>query len=625
MEAKFWKPQNGESFTKSELESMKEQYDEAVYEYYQTDSTTMSDLEFDELKETLEANGYNLSTEDDVEDVNVREKLNTANNMISLHKVQVFSEHMEQKHLSAVMSWLKQYNPNITPDTMVRVGWKLDGCASSLRYDAEGKLYDVVTRGNFSIAKKMLEVARQQHPFGEPNSEIRCEMVMSKSCFKVKYMDTYANPRNLVSGIVNDINTDDKRKWDIHFIKCNDGLNANLENVICTNYIKKFTLAYEAIRVSELPHYYEIFKDERERFEYPTDGLVVYLTNVEDFRHIGKYPLHSVAIKFPPVEAITTVKEIQWNLKKSGEYIPKAIVEPVDLDGSTVRRTLVFNYGFVNNNKVYPGAKVVIAKNGDIIPYIQRVVEPGDEKNFSHPDGIIVGKHLYPKDNNEIVERERFIAGCYTLGIKNFGYAWFRGLAHLCNNDITNLFDASIVNETSLRKLFGGDKKVRNFISELRSIQELSIYKVLRMLQIPGLGGATATQVARHFSGLSTSFAGLEKSVINTCISGEMKIRIDESVDKLNSYGINVVLLKEDTTEYSATYEMTGSPKGFGFATKSEFEKVVKNWKHTKLEKGTTYLITDDLSSTSSKMKKAQKNGTKILTYEQAVELYKSL
>ena len=104
-----------------------------------------------------------------------------------------------------------------------------------------------------------------------------------------------------------------------------------------------------------------------------------------------------------------------------------------------------------------------------------------------------------------------------------------------------------------------------------------------------------------------------------------MKIRIDESVEKLNSYGINVVLLKEDTTEYSATYEMTGSPKGFGFATKSEFEKVVKNWKHTKLEKGTTYLITDDLNSTSSKMKKAQKNGTKILTYEQAVELYKSL
>ena len=623
METKFWKPQNGNSFTKTELESLKEQYDEAVYEYYQTDETSMSDLQFDELKEILEANGYNLSSEDDVEDVNIREKLNTANNMISLHKVQVFSEHMENSHLSAVMSWLKQYNPNITPDTMVRVGWKLDGCASSLRYDSDGKLYDVVTRGNFSIAKKMLEVARQQHPFGEPNSEIRCEMVMSKSCFAVKYMDKYANPRNLVSGIVNDINVDDKRRWDIHFIKCNDGLNANLENVVYTNYIKKFTLAYAAIRVSELPRYYEIFKDERNGFEYPTDGLVVYLTDVKEFRHIGKYPLHSVAIKFPPVEAITTVKEIQWNLKKSGEWIPKAILEPVDLDGSTVRRTLVFNYGFVVKNKVYPGARVVIAKNGDIIPYIQRVVEPGNEELFTKPENTIVsGIHLYPADNSTVVLRERFIAGCYTLGIKNFGYAWFRGLAMLCSNDITLLFNKNIINEYSLKQLFGGDKKVKSFITELESIKTVSIYKVLRMLQIPGLGSTSAKQVANYLSGITYSFAGLEKSVIKSCTEGDDNIWINECVKRLSDYGVNVEMMVEDTTEYAATYEMTGSPKGFGFATKAEFEKAVKNWKHTKLEKGTTYLITDDLNSTSSKMKKALKNGTVILTYEQAIDLH---
>lgn len=626
METKFWKPQNGTTFTKDELSSLKKQYDEAVYEYYQTDSTTMSDLEFDELKEVLEANGYNLSTEDDVEDVNVREKLNTANNMISLHKVQVFSEHMEQKHLSAVMSWLKQYNPNITPDTMVRVGWKLDGCASSLRYDENGELYDVVTRGNFSIAYKMLEVAATQHPKGKPNSEIRCEMIMKKSTFKEKYLeDGYANPRNLVAGIVNDINPQDQRKWDIDFIKCNDGLNANQDTISYINYVKQYTLCYETIPVSELPHYYEIFKDERERFEYPTDGLVVYLTYVEEFRHIGKYPLHSIAIKFPPVEAITTVKKIEWNLKKSGEWIPKAILEPVDLDGSTVRRTLVFNYGFVKDNAVYPGARVVIAKNGDIIPYIQRVVVPGDEKNFEHPEGIIVGKHLYPKENQEIIDRERFIAGCYTLGIKNFGYAWFRGLAGLLHNDITGLFDINFVNITTLKQLFGGEKKVKDFLKELQSIHELSIYKVLRMLQIPGLGGATATQVARHFSGLSTSFAGLEKSVVNSCISGDAKIRIDEAIDKLKTLGISVTLLQEDVTEYSATYEMTGSPKDFGWKTKSEFVKDIANWKHTKLDKTTTYLITDDLTSTSSKMLKAQKNGTKILTYREAKELHDSM
>ena len=120
---------------------------------------------------------------------------------------------------------------------------------------------------------------------------------------------------------------------------------------------------------------------------------------------------------------------------------------------------------------------------------------------------------------------------------------------------------------------------------------------------------------------ISYSFNGLEKQVVNECISSDL---IMNTIEALKEHGINVTLLVEDTTQYSATYEMTGSPKSFGYAKKSDFEKVVKNWKHTSLDKSTTYLITDDLTSTSSKMKKAQKNGTKILTYEQAVELYKS-
>lgn len=623
MKRNFWNPANGKEFTKDEILSLKELYDEAVYEYYQTDSTTMSDLEFDELKEILEENGYDLSSEDMVEDVNVREKLTSENNMISLKKVQVFSEKFEQRHLEGVIKWLSQYS-NTDENTYVHVGWKLDGCASSLRYDENGKLFDVVTRGNFSIAKKMLEVAMKQHPVGLPNSEIRCEMLMKKSTFHEKYENEYANPRNLVSGIVNDINVDDKRKWDIDFIACNDGLNP----LPCFEKTDAFVdkdnfLVYNTIKLNEIFDLYDAYKSKRNGFEYPTDGLVVYLTNVKQFKHIGKYPLHSVAIKFPPTEAITTVKEIQWNLKKSGEWIPKAILEPVDLDGTEVKRTLVFNYGYVVDNKVYPGAQVVIAKNGDIIPYIQRVVKPGDESQFNIPeDTMVVGKHLYPKSNTGIIARERFIAGCYCLGIKNFGYAWFRGLAKLCDNHIELIFNKELVNERELKGLFGGDKKVKNFMQELNSIKSLSIYKVLRMLQIPGLGGVTATQVARYYSGISYSFTGLEKSVVESCTKGSNNTYIHNIIVAIENSGVKVEKLVEDTKEYGATYEMTGSPKDFGYSTKSEVEKILSNWKHTKLEKGTTYLITDDLTSTSAKMKKAQKNGTKIITYKQAVELH---
>lgn len=620
------------TFTKEQLTILKEKYDEAVYQYYQTGDSIMSDMEFDELKETLEANGYNLSGVEDVESDNIREKLTTENRMISLKKVQVFTERMGDNHVNGVLSWLQQYplTEQMTKYSFVEVGWKLDGVASSLRYNARGELYDVVTRGNFSIKSKMLGVARKFHPTGTPNSEIRCEMIMRKSVFSEKYLESgYANPRNLVAGIVNDQNISDPRKFDICFVRCNNGLNPNsyvsenpFEQIECTNGRQ---LAYETTNIAALPDVYETFKAAREKFDFPTDGLVVYIPMVSEFEAIGKYPLNAIAIKFPPVEATTTVKEIQWNLKKSGEWIPKAILEPVDLDGSTIRRSLVFNYGYVKENSLYPGAKVVIAKNGDIIPYIQRVLEPGDESKMRYPENTTVsGIHMYPADNSEIVARERFIAGCYCLGIKNFGYAWFRGLATLCDNNIVNLFNMKIVNYASLQGLFGGHKKAREFADRLAEIVSLPIYRVLRMLQIPNLGSAGCTQVGRHLSGLTTNFTGLEKSVIKSAIFGTYRFTIDNAINALRDFGVKVEFMVEDTTDYGATYEMTGSPKSFGYSTKSDVEKLLSNWKHTKLEKTTTYLITDDPNSSSAKMKKAAKNGTKIITYAEAVELHNS-
>ena len=275
MERQYWKPLDGKEFSSSELSQLKTQYDEAVYAYYQTENTIMSDMEFDELKTVLEDYGFDVSSESMVEDANTHLKLTEGNNMLSLSKVQVFSDHFEQSHLDGVRNWLHQYR-DFGNDCNIKVGWKLDGCASSLRYDFNGNLYDVVTRGNFSIAKKFLEVAVKQHPYGKPNSEIRCEMIMRKSTFVEKgYDGQYANPRNLVAGIVNDINVEDERKWDIDFVQCNDGLNANENEYNGNEYVVNHILQYESCQLHDLPHVYEKMREMRASFDYPTDGLVV--------------------------------------------------------------------------------------------------------------------------------------------------------------------------------------------------------------------------------------------------------------------------------------------------------------------------------------------------------------
>lgn len=599
-------------------EQLQEIYNEAVYAYYQTDESIMSDLEFDSVKEELESRGISL---DEVESENVREKLESENNMISLKKVQVFSEQMQPNHVNDVINWLKQYDSSVNEDTRVLVGWKLDGCAVSLRYDKDGNVVDVVTRGNFSVAPKLLKWARlQQNQSPESNyyppKELRCEAVICKEIFQLQFAEQYANPRNLVSGILNDINVDDPRTAAIDFVVYNDGLNAN--NFL-TDTHKQVT--YDEVPIKDLPKLFESYKNKRDAYPWQTDGLVVYLKDVKELKTIGKYPLHSLAIKFPPTKVETVVKDIQWNLKKSGEWIPKAILESIKLDGSIVSRSLVFNYGYVMDNKIAPGAVVEIAKNGDIIPYIQRVIKPGDMSLLEVPSGTVVGKHLLAEENSEKVATERFIAGCYTLSIKHFGYSWFKGCSKLCDNNIIEIFNKEKINERSLKELFGGDKKVKQFISELIAIRDagITIYQLLRMLQIPGLGSQTALQVSRKMSDLDYNYSGLEKSLIASIEHGEYFKLIS---DNINNPYINVRNLEQDSEQnFEATYEMTGSPKDFGFKTKSEFQKKIPNWKHQKLDSKTTYLITDDLSSTSSKMNKAIKLGVQIITYSQAIEI----
>ena len=598
-------------------EQLQEIYNEAVYAYYQTEESILSDMEFDEIKEELEARGITL---DEVESENIREKLESENNMLSLKKVQVFSEYMEQHHVDAVINWLKQYDPSVSEDTKVLVGWKLDGCALSIRMDNDGNPVDAVTRGNFSVSTKILKwVKKQQERFSsekETCKELRCEVVMNKTLFEKIYSEQYSNPRNLVSGILNDINVDDSRAAALDFIVYNDGLNAN------NNLTKTFPqVRYVEVSIKELPFIFSCRKCERAAFPWQTDGLVVYLKDVKELKTIGKYPLHSLAIKFPPTKVETVVKDIQWNLKKSGEWIPKAILESVDLDGSRVSKSLVFNYGYVMDNQIAPGAVVEIAKNGDIIPYIQRVIKPGDMKSLTIPNGTVVGKHLLAEENSEKVATERFIAGCYTLSIKHFGYSWFKGCAKLCNNNIIELFNKDVINETSLKNLFGGEKKVKQFMSELIAIRDngITIYQLLRMLQIPGLGSQTALQVAQKMSDLDYNYAGLEKSLIDSIEHGEYFKLI---ADNINNPYINVRNLEPKPQEnYEATYEMTGSPKDFGFKTKADFQKQIPSWKPQKLDSKTTYLITDDISSTSAKMNKAIKLGVKIITYSQAIEI----
>jgi NAD-dependent DNA ligase len=149
---------------------------------------------------------------------------------------------------------------------------------------------------------------------------------------------------------------------------------------------------------------------------------------------------------------------------------------------------------------------------------------------------------------------------------------------------------------------------------------------IIASLSFKNTGWSTAKQIAKLFEGKQPDWSGLSYAAYSPFLnqsSEEYKtvIRFIETL-KSNGFKIEEEEQKQITSD-TITFEMTGSPKEFGFKTKDEFIKTVsaKGFVHTPLQKGTKYLITDDLQSDSSKMSKAKKLGIEIITYTQALNM----
>ncbi len=600
-----------------------ETYKKACEMYYTTGESMMSDAEFDTLQQELKDSRVLGELEDEVEpESKLKKKLKGESGMLSLSKTQVFGDSFEEKHTLEMKSWLDQYSV-VDDMTEIELTWKWDGVALRLDY-VDGMLKEARTRGNFSLYKKLSSILPHVLDV-DYTGQVRCEMIMSKENFK-KYENDYQNPRNLVSGIINDDTIGDVRVKDIDLMVLNlDGM-TNLGESFDVwgfkNYDHCISSEVRVTKLSYMKDMYQVFLSKRDSLPYMTDGIVVNLVETMDgYRSKGKYPLFARAIKFPPTEQITTVREIIWNLNKLGEWIPVILMDPVDIDGSTVKRTLGFNFGWLVENSCYPGAKVVIAKNGDIIPYIQRVVEKGDYTMFTHPEDVYVdGIHLMT-NNSELTDKERFLAGCLTLGIDGMSKKTFEKIGELINWDIIEIFSTFHLDEY---KEVLGNAMYNKFISYLENKHSFIPFEVIRMLQFPNCGTVTSDQMARMISGQAYNEAGLEKIIVEKFQDkGEYYNEYMSAVSDLELFGRSVINTTEILDiEYTTTYMMTGSPVKFGWNKKKDFINEHLNWKEVNKIADADILITDDLESNSTKMKKAKEEGVTILDYKQAHEKY---
>jgi NAD-dependent DNA ligase len=206
---------------------------------------------------------------------------------------------------------------------------------------------------------------------------IRGEFIIPKSVFETKYKTTFANPRNMVAGIVNQKTINESIK-DLHFvayelikptkppseqIELLKGM--NIEVVLCK---KEKTLTNELLS--------KILVEWRNTYIYEIDGIIV--TDDKIYPHKSGNPEHAFAFKMVLSDQIAEAKVLNviWAPSKDGYLKPRVQIEPINLGGVRIEYATGFNGAFINDNKIGVGAIIELIRSGDVIPHIRKVIVP---------------------------------------------------------------------------------------------------------------------------------------------------------------------------------------------------------------------------------------------------------
>lgn len=509
-----------------------------------------------------------------------------------------------------------------------------------IEYDQSNDKYtliDAITRGDgvqgISVKDKLTtELERVIHFLKiyhnlPSHIEIRGEVVMKKDVFSKKYSDKYANPRNFVAGILaRGYDENDVDVYNDLEIECFDIIDKEGNYYLVNTRIRKIT------NIEQIRDIYNDFKEKRENYKYLTDGLVVKCGDLDKRKVMGNdktYPKHSFAIKFPANISETTVKELEWTLTKTKDLNVVAILEPVQLDGTIVKRANACNAKYCVDKGIYKGSTVQIRKAGDIIPQIINTVE-NDSKTMEEKLELILPKECpvcgHKLDTSDLthimcvnphcegVLYEKFDASVRVFNIEWLGSALIKrlfdaGLRSGWEIFVNNL--PNLLNETHQNTL-----KVQHQISVTK---EIPLEALILSLQIRDSGRTISKELAKMYVGLEYSMFGLQRSVFDD-FKNNYTEKLNEIIIMLKNKGVDVVVPKEEVVvEGSINYEMTGSPKEMGYKYKEDFINYVKDlgYIHTKLDKNCDVLFTDSMSSSSSKMAKAKKLGVEIKLYSE--------
>lgn len=627
--------------------------------YYQDAQEIMSNYEYDRLYDELQ----NLEKELGI----------TLSNSPTVNVgYEVVSELPKERHESPMLSLDKTKEveelKNFVGSQKVLMSWKMDGLTIVLTY-RDGKLYKAVTRGNGEVgevvtnnAKVFKNVPVQIAYQGE--LILRGEAVIGYHDFEkineeIEDVDAkYKNPRNLCSGSVRQLNNQITAKRNVMFyaftlVQAN-GVDFQNSRACQMEWLKAqgfTTVGYHMVTRDTVEDEVAKFSSEISKNDFPSDGLVLSYDDIAYGRSLGrtaKFPRDSYAFKWQDEIRETILREIEWSPSRTGLINPVAIFDPVELEGTTVSRASVHNISIMEELELGIGDKIEVYKANMIIPQIAENLTRSGVKDIPERCPVCQGetkirqvgnaKALYcmnPECQAKHVKAFALFVSRDALNIEGLSEATLekfisRGYIHT----FADIFHLDRYKDEIQGMEGFGEKSYRKLIESVKKARTTTLPRVVYSLGIAGIGLANAKVICRELKYDVEALLMVTEEELNEIQGvGEVLAKAftgyfsdAKHVENFRKL-LEELTIPEETSTKKQIFEgvnfvITGSVTHF--ANRGEVKELIESLggKVTgSVTSKTNYLINNDVTSTSSKNKKANELGIPIISEETFLKL----
>lgn len=653
------------------INQLKEEINRHNYLYYVEENPSLSDFEYDELfreLQKIEAENPLLITAD-----SPTQRVGSVGTKFESyqHKYRLYSLDNSNNY-DELEKWYERAVKEVGKEVELVCELKIDGLAMALSYE-NGVFSRGVTRGDGIVGEdisnnlKTIKAIPLKLQSNE-SLEVRGEVYMPKSSFEKLNEENlktgekiFANPRNAASGSVRQLDSTITAKRDLSMF-CYGAIfggkyivNTHYESIMRLKELGFKTNPNVKIvkNIQEAIEYCKEWENKRFDLDYATDGVVIKINDLhlqEELGFTSRAPKWATAFKFPPEEVNTKLLNIEINVGKTGAVTPVAILEPVQLAGSTVSRASLHNFDEIKRLDIRIGDTVLIKKAAEIIPKVIKVDE--------HSRGANVEEFVVPTQCPICYTQLETREGEVNLYCPNSMFCPAQLKAKIEYWVSKEAMDIDFVGPSIIEQLFNKnmvkspadlytlsqqdfmqldliqEKSAFNIYNSIQASKNRPIARFLTALSIRNVGKETAQILASHFQTLDNIACANEEDLAKVEGVGEKIAKNiyeffhnENSVKFLNELKQNGVEPTSEIFEAKSDvfagkiFVLTGTLQSLKREEASEKIKLLGGKTASSVSKNTSFVVAGE--SAGSKLTKAQNLGVIILTEDDFLSMLK--